>query len=105
MAATAPRLYRRLKDFVPEGIPFSGPLVSALETFDELWIGELSFEPSDKSVSAGILVQVERELKIPGVDAVSLVFSPGAGGLEFTIEAGLEPSFHFAIREVSLELR
>lgn len=105
MATTDNRLYRHLKDFVPEGLPFSGLLVSALEAFDALWIGDLSFEPSDRSGSAAILIDVDTELKIPGVDAVSLVFSPGAGGLEFTFEAGLEPSFHFAIRKVSLELR
>ena len=74
MAATDPRLYRHLKDFVPEGIPFSGVLISALETFDALWIGDLSFEPSDKSGSAAILINIPTELKIPGVDAVSLVF-------------------------------
>ena len=105
MTTNDTRLYRRLKDFVPEGLPFSGLLISALESFDALWLGELSFETSELSGSAAVLIDVHTELKIPGVNAVSIVFSPGAGGLEFTIEAGLEPSFHFAIRKVSLELR
>ena len=99
------RMYRRIRDLIPEGMPFAGIMSALPEELDHLWIGEVGFDAASGHASAALFVEVPIELAVPGVEALSIIVSPGTGGVEFTLEAGIAPTFSFAILQVHLALR
>ncbi len=105
MLTRPPTLYRRVRELIPDGLPFSGLAANFAEQLDHLWIGEAGFDVNRSLVAAALFVDLPVELRIPGVDALSLVVSPGTGGIEFTLEVALAPTFRLSIKKISVELR
>lgn len=97
-----------LESYLQDKWPAQFPQFPDSEALEEVWIEPITVEGTgtgDPVVSSKLLFDVELELSLPGLDAVSVVLAPGAGGTVFDLDVQIDPELEFRIVDVPLALR
>ena len=94
------RVYFPLRTLIPGNWPL-GSLIP--EGIQNLWVTPPTRTPNG-NLSAGIIVDVELNFQIPGLDSVTLALAPTVGGAELTLTISPHP-FELRIEQAQLVLR
>lgn len=107
MIETTPSVFRNGAELLRDTWPSFLPTLPDLEVLDHVWVRGLEVDSNNGQVraSTAILLDTELSFDLPGLDAVSLVFAPGAGGAVFPLVLEIRPSFALRIADVPITLR
>jgi len=73
---------------------------------ENIWIEPLEVVLSDEAkLTTRLLFDTELEIKIPGLDIISLLLAPGGGGTIVSVEVQLTPNFQIRLKDIPVTLR
>ncbi|MDP9442766.1 MAG: hypothetical protein M3P34_11460, partial [Actinomycetota bacterium] len=101
MTVTAETVYRPIRELLPSAWPWPGLVPDDL---DVLWVGDVDYDAASQIASAKLLVDAPLELRLPGLDFLTLAVSPASGGTAFQTTATLSP-FTVTIKDVPIVAR